>query len=69
MNWWDPTTWGEASLKSLLTHVVVPIILWIMALGVLLFAPLRLRWKIIIAVLLAVAGAILWGIIQIPGWS
>jgi uncharacterized membrane-anchored protein len=69
MVWWSPTDWVGQSLDKLLLHTVVPIVLWFFALGVMLFAPFGLKWKLLIAVILAVVGAVLWGLIPIPGVS
>jgi glucan phosphoethanolaminetransferase (alkaline phosphatase superfamily) len=69
MDWSFPGDMIGRSLNAFLLHTVVPIVLWFFALGVLLFAPMRLRWKVLIAAIFIVVGALLWDLIQIPGVS
>jgi hypothetical protein len=62
-------TFIESSLKDMFIHYILPIIFFLFALATLIFAPMRWRWKILLAIIFAVAGAVLLGWINIPGVS
>ncbi len=56
----------EDLLLGLLYHRVVPVILALMALGAIFFAPMRISFRILTAAILAVAALYLWG--SFDGW-
>jgi len=68
---WNPLDWGkdwaEQALQEIFLHFILPIILVLLAIATLIFAPMRLRWKLLLAILFAVAAAYLWGLFSIPG--
>jgi hypothetical protein len=57
------------SLKELFIHYILPIGLFLFAFGTLIFAPMRLRWKLVIAAILTIVGAVLLEWLVIPGVS
>jgi len=61
----NPTNFVQSVLNAFLWHIVVPIVLVFLAIGTLIFAPMKLRWKLLLIIIFLAAAAYLWGLI--PG--
>jgi hypothetical protein len=64
---WNPFDWGkdwaEQALQDIFLHFILPIILVLLAVATLIFAPMRLRWKLLFIIIFLGAAAYLWGLI------
>ena len=68
-DWWNPIDWvkdySTDSLEGFFYHSILPIILFLMAFGVLVFGRFRMSIRFIIAVVLTLVGLWLMGVLPI----